>query len=225
MTRAEPSPRLRTRVVRLSIRILVIAAAVLVLHAIMEWALDRTGRAENEQLMFGVLAGLLLAYAVLIAIPFMPGIEIGISLLMLKGAAIAPLVYLATVLGLTLALLAGRCLPHQWLSGTLSDLRLVRAAEFVDRLAPMTREERLRHLAERSPAWIRPLVGTGRYVLLAILFNLPGNSIVGGGGGIAFAAGFSRLFHTGLAILTIAIAVLPVPLTVWFAGFETFLGR
>ena len=84
----------------------------------------------------------------------------------------------------------------------------------------MSREERLSHLTERLPQWARPVIGTGRYLLVAVLLNLPGNALIGGGGGIAFIAGFSRLYAPMLTLVTFAVAVLPVPLTVWLWGVE-----
>lgn len=214
---------LRAGFARLAIKLAIIAAAVLAIHYVMEWATARAEAANSGKLMLGVLAGLLLAYALLIAVPFMPGIEIGISLLMLKGASIAPLVYLATVLGLLAAFAAGRCIPYKWIFGTLADLRMKRACELVERLAPMTREERLAHLTDRAPEWLKPMVGKGRYVLLGALFNLPGNAVIGGGGGIAFIAGFSRLFRPSVTALVVLIAVMPVPLAVWFLGKAPYM--
>lgn len=40
-----------------------------------------------------------------------------------------------------------------------------------------------------------------RYVALAVLLNIPGNVVIGGGGGIAFAAGMTRLFSFPLPSL------------------------
>ena len=51
-----------------------------------------------------------------------------------------------------------------------------------------------------------------RYVVLAVLLNLPGNVVLGGGGGLAMMAGLSRLFHPLPFVLTVLLAVLPVPL-------------
>jgi hypothetical protein len=203
---------------RLALKLAVILAIAWCIHLLMDWATARVGAAGSGKLMIGLFAALLLAYALLIAVPFMPGIEIGISLLMMQGAAIAPLVYLATLLGLMMAFLAGRYLPHAWLRDLLADLRLKRACELVDRLAPMSRNERLAHLSERAPAWLRPLVGPWRYLLLAALINIPGNTVIGGGGGIAFTAGFSRLFRPGWTAFTMALAVVPVPIAVWYSG-------
>lgn len=201
---------------RLSGRAVVILIVAYAIHLVMDWA--TTQATARDGLMIGVLSVLLLAYALLIAVPFMPGIEIGISLLVLKGAAIAPFVYLATVLGLLLAFAAGRFLPHGWLHNILADLQLKRACALVNKLAPMTGEERLAHLTDRLPAWLKPLIGPWRYPLLAALINVPGSAMIGGGGGIAFTAGFSRLFHTGWTALTFALAVAPVPLIVWWSG-------
>lgn len=211
-------PTLRVGLFRLALRLALIMAAVLAIHMAADWATSKAEAVGSEGLMIGLLSVLLLAYALLIAVPFMPGIEIGISLLFLKGAEIAPMVYGATVLGLTIAFLVGRFTPYGWLHAVLADLRLRRACDMVERLAPMSRQERLAHLLSRVPDWLEPVVGAGRYVFLAILLNLPGNVVIGGGGGISFIAGFSRLFAPSLALLTIALAVLPVPLTVWLTG-------
>ncbi|MEM6610625.1 MAG: hypothetical protein AAF689_18855, partial [Pseudomonadota bacterium] len=191
------------------------------IHLIMDWAM--TQAEENDSLMIGLFTALLLAYALLIAVPFMPGIEIGVSLLLLKGAAIAPVVYCATLLGLLIAFAAGRYLPYTWLHSLLADLRLKSACHLVDRLAPMTREERLAHLTDRAPNWLKPLIGPWRYPMLAALINIPGNAVIGGGGGIAFTAGFSRLFRPSWTALTLALAVAPVPLMVWLWGTEAVL--
>jgi hypothetical protein len=59
-----------------------------------------------------------------------------------------------------------------------------------------------------------------RYVNLAVLINIPGNSVIGGGGGIAFVSGLSGTFRTSLAILTIALATAPVPLAIWLFGLK-----
>ncbi|MGB3315212.1 MAG: hypothetical protein WBB85_12430, partial [Albidovulum sp.] len=56
------------------------------------------------------------------------------------------------------------------------------------------------------------------YVLLALLINLPGNSLLGGGGGILLLAGMSRLFSPLATLATVAIAVAPVPILVYLMG-------
>ena len=196
----------------------IIAVAVFVIHAGLSWVTEHATEAGNQKLMIGMLSLVLLGYALLIAVPFMPGIEIGISLLILQGAAIAPFVYAATVLGLLLAYTAGRVTPYRWLHGLLQDLRWRRACDFVEKLEPMDQSDRVAHLTARLPERARPWVTAGRYILLAGLLTLPGNAVIGGGGGISFVAGFSRLFSPAMTVVTILIAVLPVPLVIWVSG-------
>jgi hypothetical protein len=57
-----------------------------------------------------------------------------------------------------------------------------------------------------------------RYVALAVLINVPGNAVIGGGGGLAFAAGMSGVFSIPAFLITVAIAVLPVPLAIYAFG-------
>ena len=154
----------------------------------------------------------------MLAIPYVPGIEIGISLLVLRGAEVAPFVFSATVLGLTTAFLAGRFLPYAWLHAFFYDMRLMSACRLLEHVAPLDREARLALLGERLPTWLRPLLGSGRYLVLACLLNLPGNALLGGGGGIAFIAGLSRLYGITATLVVMALAVLPVPFGVWLYG-------
>lgn len=53
------------------------------------------------------------AYVLLLAIPFLPGIEIGLMVMVLLGRPGIVLVYLATVLALTLSFLLGRLLSPE----------------------------------------------------------------------------------------------------------------
>lgn len=213
-------PPLKTGLVRLALRVAVIIVAVFLIFQATSWATATAESTGMQSLMIGTLVIILLLYAALIAIPFVPGIEIGISLLMLKGAAIAPMVYGATVLGLAIAFTLGRVIPYRWIRDTLADLRMARAAALFERLEPVSQEERLAILMERLPHWARPVFGGGRYLLLAALLNIPGNAVIGGGGGIAVIAGFSRLYRPLMSFAVIALAVLPVPLTVWLMGAE-----
>jgi hypothetical protein len=57
-----------------------------------------------------------------------------------------------------------------------------------------------------------------RYIALALVVNVPGNSVIGGGGGIMMMAGLSGIFTPAQTFLTVAIAVSPVPLAILFLG-------
>jgi hypothetical protein len=149
-----------------------------------------------------------------------PGIEIGLAILMMQGAAAAPSVYLATVAGLMLGYAAGYRIPPRWLGGIFADVGLARASAFVERLEQLTPTERLAALRDCLPERLGWLALGWRYLLLALLLNLPGNGLLGGGGGIMLVAGLSGLFRPALTLLTIALAVAPVPLLVWSLGLD-----
>jgi hypothetical protein len=78
----------------------------------------------------------------------------------------------------------------------------------------------LQFLQDAAPRWVGKWVIGHRYILLAILINLPGNSFVGGGGGILLIAGLSRLFSYPAVLLTLVVATAPVPLAVWMFGTD-----
>ena len=153
-------------------------------------------------------------YIVLMALPFMPGVEIGLSMLMIFGAKIAFLVYVSTVAALTLAYLIGRFLPPELGAKAFDVVGLGRARDLAMRLAPLSAHQRMAVLTRESPARLFPYFVKHRFVALAVLLNLPGNVVIGGGGGIAMLAGMTRLFPLPAYLLTVALAVAPVPLIV-----------
>lgn len=213
-----PAPRLRLAL-SLALRVAVLVAAVWALHGATDWLIARAeASARAHMLMAGLIAALVVAYALLIALPFVPGIEIGLTLLALRGSDIAPVVYAGTVAGLMLAYLAGYLLPPDWLEVRLRRLRLTRIAGFLAEIAALPPSERLALLRGRAPRRAARLALDWRYALLAILYNLPGNGLIGGGGGISLMAGLSRIFLPGPTLLTVALAVAPVPLFVWWFG-------
>lgn len=139
--------------------------------------------------------------------------------LMLEGTWVAPAVWGATVAGLMIAHGVGRLLPERTLSRLLRAVGLTRAADRLVALQPLERDQRLAVLREGLPRWVRRLATGGRYLLLALLTNLPGNIAPGGGGGLFLFAGFSRLFAPLPTLATAVLAVAPVPLAVWFPGY------
>jgi len=201
------------------LRIAVILTLAYALYALSAWVMAQTQTLGNgPQLRVGLLVLLLLAYALLIAVPFVPGIEIGLSLLMLGGGSIAPFVYLGTIAGLMLAYFTGLHVAPALVGRWLADLGLRRASEAVMRLGLLTPPQRLEALRARLPARLAPHLLRFRHVLLALLINLPGNAVIGGGRGICLLAGMSRLYAPAPMLLTIALAVAPVPLLIWAMG-------
>ena len=63
-----------------------------------------------------VLAVLLFGYAILLAMPFVPGVTLGFAIMMVFGPQTAPVVWLASVCGLTFAFSLGRIAPRRWVA-------------------------------------------------------------------------------------------------------------
>ena len=179
---------------------------------------------SNEDLVHKVIMLSTAAYAVLLAIPFVPGVEIGLAIITLLGPKIVPLVYLATVCGLMLSYLAGRLIPLSVLSRVLTELRLARVATLLAQMTNMSREERLRHLLEKAPTSVLPFLLRNRGLAIVVAINLPGNFVVGGGGGIALVAGISGLFSPVYFLLLVALAVAPVPIAILILGRSVIPG-
>lgn len=206
--------------IRWTLRGLALLALILGGHEVIKlvsgW-LDLTLLPHTEDLLHRAIVTGTVAYVVLMALPFVPGAEIGLTLLTALGGALAPLVYLATATSLTLAYLAGLLLPPDVLCRAFAALGLRRASSFVGRAAAMTESDLQVHLSGANVPRLLHGVLRYRYVTLAVLINLPGNVVLGGGGGIALMAGLSRLFKPIPFLLTVLIAVLPVPL-LFFVG-------
>ena len=77
---------------------------------------------------------------------------------------------------------------------------------------------------QNSPSRGVPALVRHRHLALAGALNLPGNFLIGGGGGIALIAGVSKLYSVTGFVLTSAIAVAPVPLAVYLLGADFLLG-
>jgi len=197
----------------------IVAAATWGVHELREM-LDLQIRPDNEQQVHRAIMIGAVAYVGLLALPFVPGAEIGIAMLAGFGPAIAPLVYVCTVASMTLAFTLGRFLPIEALERLLALLRMKRGADLVARAAPLSREERVALLLEGRSGRAAQLALRYRYVALALAVNTPGNSVIGGGGGIMMMAGLSGIFSPLATVATIAIAVSPVPLAVMFLGLR-----
>jgi len=204
---------------RIAILVAVVLLATWGAHAIRD-ALDLQIRPDNERQVHRAIMFGLVAYVGLLALPFVPGAEIGIAMLAAFGPPIAPLIYAATVASMMLAYTIGRFLPIGALERLLSFLRMRRAAALVARAAPLSGEARLELLLHGQPKRALSLGLRFRYVALAMAVNTPGNSIIGGGGGIMMMAGLSGIFSPVATFLTVALAVSPVPLAVMFLGLR-----
>lgn len=183
-------------------------------------ALNPQIRPDNEQQVHRMIILGAVAYIGLLALPFVPGAEIGLAMLAAFGPAIAPLIYVCTVASMILAYTAGRFLPIDVLRRVLSVLRMHRAADLVARAAPLSGEDRVAMLLDGQSARALRLAIRYRYAALTVAVNTPGNSVIGGGGGIMLMAGLSGIFSPIATIATIALAVSPVPLAMVFLGLR-----
>ena len=200
--------------IRWLLRALALAALIVggheVIGIVTSW-LDLALLPHTEDMLHRAIVSGTAAYVVLMAIPFVPGAEIGLTLLTAIGGALAPLIYLATAASLMIAYLVGRLLPPKLLQRGLTGLGLQRAATIVQDGSAMTNDELNARLQSLSGGKMGMFLRY-RYLALALAVNMPGNVIVGGGGGIAMMAGLSRLFDPLPFLLTVLLAVLPVPL-------------
>lgn len=151
-------------------------------------------------------------YLLTSALPFVPGAEIGLTLMVAFGARIVPLVYLSMVLALTIAFLVGRLIPARVTAAGFDCIGLTRARDMVLRIAPLDANERLEMLVAHAPRRFVPFLLRHRYIALGVAFNLPGNTLIGGGGGIALAAGMSGIFPAAAYLATVVLSIAPVPL-------------
>lgn len=81
---------------------------------------------ENEGVIFGATIVAMILYAVLISLPFVPGVEIGLGLLVMFGTPMAIPVYISTVIGLTMGFIIGRLVPEKVLCGCFDFLGMTR---------------------------------------------------------------------------------------------------
>ncbi|MDF2152946.1 hypothetical protein [Vibrio sp. CAU 1672] len=155
---------------------------------------------------FLVLAG---AYALFLAIPFVAGVEIGFLIMAIFGVKGVLVAYIGTILGLNIAFAIGRLLPKSILGKCFNKFDLkIEMDNLPALLDQLTREKH----------WLSVVGGTllrNRYISIGLCLNFPGNSIVGGGGGLSMLAGMShRLVRWPYFLIVSLLAPLPVPVLV-----------
>lgn len=168
-------------------------------------------------MMRRIIMLLMIAFVVTAALPFVPAAEIGFALLFMFGANVALLVYAGMVGALILSYCVARFVALKTLADGFAWLGLGRAAGFISELAEVRPVQRAELVATKLTGSRGETLLRGRYVLLALAINVPGNSLIGGGGGLAFMAGCSGLYPFWAFVLTIMLAVAPVPLFFWIA--------
>ncbi len=220
MTDRRPQKPLSMRQARL-IKLLLLLSIVVALNVFGNWLAEQVNFQlfpRHDRLLNILVLGALCLYIGLMATPFMPGIEVGLALMMLLGSKGALVVYLSTLIALSLSFMLGRLLPARVLRQFLNWLYLQRASALVSQLEPLNQAQRLALLQQKLPATVASLLSRYRYLTIAALLNLPGNALIGGGGGIALVVGMSRMIPFHGFLLLLAIATAPVPLGFFLFG-------
>ena len=167
--------------------------------------------------MYGLIIGFLF-YALVLAVPFVPGMEFGLLLMVLFGRDGVMAAYVATVAGLSLAYFAAQAVPSRTTLKWMKKLGLADAAKdpkhAMDTI--IVGQSTHRGIAAR----LGEILLSQRYLALAVSLNLPGNSMLGGGGGIAALCGLTRQFNGLRYVLTLVVATAPFPLVVLFGLVE-----
>jgi hypothetical protein len=169
----------------------------------------------------GVLVTGGLIYILLLSLPFVPGVELGVLLMCAFGKEGIVFVYFATIVGLSLAFLMGHMFPKKWVESLLKKLGFSQTRDKQsDEIVSML-DNFLRH-----KKWLRTLILDYRYLVIGVLFNMPGIYLIGGGGGISLVCGISRNISFKWFLLTVVLAVSPVPLLAFFGviQLEAFFG-
>src|SRR3546814_18566730 len=85
----------------------------------------------------------LIVYVLALATPFVPGVEISFAVMLLLGSKGIVAMYLATLLGLSLASAVGRQVPLRSIAAMLRWLRLERADRLVQTMAQLPSDQQL----------------------------------------------------------------------------------
>jgi hypothetical protein len=169
----------------------------------------------RSQCGIGVLVTGGFIYILLLSLPFVPGVELGILLMCAFGKEGIVFVYFATVVGLSLAFLMGRMVPKKRVESLLTKLGFSQTNENEsDEIVSML-DNFLRHKKR-----LRTLLSNYRYLVIGVLFNMPGIYLIGGGGGISLVCGISRSISFKWFLLTVILAVSPVPLLAFFGVIQ-----
>lgn len=207
----------KVRWLRLGILLLIYSGLIALGHWGGDWLIGFLGDDPGTQARSGtnilVMMGIAL-YTVLMALPFIPGMEISLALFAAFGQQVAIYIYAATVLAFCVSFLIGRLVDARIVAFCLGYAGLQRAEKLVRRLEHLNRDERLDMLMENAPKRFIPFLLKHRHIAIAVAINLPGNALIGGGGGIALLAGMSGLYRFPHYLVSVSLAVAPVPLAV-----------
>lgn len=193
------------------------AALLVVGHSLSHMGFhDAQAMLETMRDAVGALAlvSLALAYALALAMPFIPGVELGLLIMAVFGPLGALVAYAATIGGLGLAYALGRVLPERIIVRLLTRLGIAVPRDSV--AYAMQGMIAGSGTTGSAPRRLAAMLLNHRYLTLAACLSFPGNAALGGGGGLALLCGLSRQFGWRAFLMTVAVATSPVPMLVLF---------
>jgi hypothetical protein len=203
------------------IKILLLIAVIVLLNSGGGWLAHQINfqlYPRHEPYLHLVILGSFGLYILLMTLPFMPGIEIGLTLMLFLGSKGVILVYCCTLIALSISFLIGQRIPLQKFANFLGWLHLKKVRDLILEMEPLPPGERIAILHKKAPARIVPHLLKHRYLTIALLLNLPCNAVIGGGGGIGMIVGMSGLITYTRYLLTIAVSISPVPIAIFLKG-------
>ncbi len=210
-----------TRLVRI-IKVLILIGALVFLNFGGGWIANQIEfqlYPRHEPMLNIIILGSFALYILLMTLPFMPGIEIGLALMLFLGAKGVFIIYCCTLIALSISYAIGRKIPPTLFAKALDWLYLKKARTLVIDMAHMPHNERVRFLQDKAPSRIAPYLLKHRYLTIAALLNLPCNALIGGGGGIGIISGMSGIMTYPRYLTLVAIAISPVPLMIILKSF------
>jgi uncharacterized membrane protein YdjX (TVP38/TMEM64 family) len=177
---------------------------------------------ENLGWKAALVAGIV--YILLLSIPFFPGVELAWLVIMLFGKEAVVMIYFFTICGLSLSFAMGRWFEKSWFTSGL-DIQALEE-QFSERMGKI-KDKLRKQLPDRFVSQaLKQRLPNSRYMILAILINLPGNTIIGGGGGLALLCGMNQAFSWKGFVVTVALAILPLPILLFMGliQIDAFIG-
>jgi hypothetical protein len=167
---------------------------------------------EQDQPHVWIVLATALIYALALSVPFLPAVELGWLIMAAFGPVGILAIWAATPLGLLLAFSVG-----YWMREWPLVQRLQQRFEARVEAATSNR------IGDRMLRLASDKLASHPYAALAVLINLPGNWMIGGGGGIGILAGASGLYHplkfflvlipaTGLIAILMLVGVYSKPI-------------
>ncbi|MHA7880615.1 MAG: hypothetical protein ACX931_12535 [Saccharospirillum sp.] len=146
---------------------------------------------SNDWPVYRVVAVATVLYILMLAIPFFPAVEFGWLVMAAFGTVGILAIWLVTPVGVLLAYGMGYWLRDwHWVAALRQ-----RIAALPDQ-PPESRRQ-------RALQWVLKRLASHPYLMLVVLINLPGNWMIGGGGGIGLLSGASGLYRPWWFVLVL----------------------